>query len=83
MSDEMKHKVWKSEKSIFRFHAHENPRIWPDNKIKRYWNVAKYDEKPIKSLKTMSVMEKKKVPDYRKILTKILKISTLFNLIRI
>ena len=47
MSNRMKHKVWIVEKWILDFHAHQNPRIWPESRMKRYSNVRKYGWKPI------------------------------------
>ena len=37
-------KYAKVEKSILDFHAHQNPRIWPKNKMKTCSNVTKYDK---------------------------------------
>ena len=73
----------KLEKSILHFDAHQNPRIWPTNKMKRSSNVTKYDELSISTLKTLGIMGKKENRDRLKIFSLFFKISTLFSLIKI
>ena len=73
-------KIQKVEKSIVEFNAHQNPRIWPDKGMKRYQNVLNYHEKPILTSETICVMKKKKFSIPRKFVSKILRISAIFNL---
>ena len=72
-----------SSKSTVNFHAHQNPRIWPDNRMERYSNGSMYDKLSIYTLKYNWKMPRKNLAIVWTFSSKFENFSTSFNPIRI